>query len=145
LVSSSFRDGGAGVDGGGVTLNQQAAEQFVSPFVTIHVEIGQIAYVSASVSLLNGSLDATNQAGLSFWIAFLPAGGALTNANNFPQFATVNGGDAVVVSLSAVISGLAPGTYRVGLAGVFQGGTNGASATAITGATSALVFQIPPM
>jgi hypothetical protein len=144
-VSSQFRDGGSAPDGGGVTLNEQTtAEQFVSPTVFVQVGIGQLVYVSASASLLNQSPDATNQAGLGFWIASRPVGGTLTNVNSLPQFATVNGGDAVVVSLSAVLPSMAPGSYEIGLAGVFQGGSKGASAVAITGATSALVFQNPP-
>jgi hypothetical protein len=93
--------------------------------------------------MLNFSTDPTNQAFIGFTIAFQPTGGALTDANTRPQAATVNGNSAVVVSLSAVISGLAPGTYQVGLAAapVGTGGTPGASALTLTGATSALVFR----
>jgi hypothetical protein len=144
IVSSQFRDGKPGPAGGVVTLNEQTAEQFVSPTVIVQVEVGQLVYVSGSASLGNASPDATNQAGLGFWIAFRQVGGTLTNVNSLPQFATVNGGGVVVVSLSAVLPSVAPGTYEIGLAGVFQGGSNGASAVAITGATSALVFQNPP-
>jgi hypothetical protein len=144
LQNSAFRDGAPGVGGSSVTLNEQTAEQFVSPPVRVTVGSFQQVYVSASACLLNGSLDATNQAGLGFWIAFQSLGGMITNVNILPQFATVNGGGAVVVSLSAILEGLAPDTYLVGLAGVFQGGTKGASATAISGSTSALVFQLPP-
>jgi hypothetical protein len=143
-VSSQFRDGKSGPDGGVVTLNEQTAEQFVSPTVIVQVGIGQLVYVSASASLLNASPDATNQAGIGFWIAYRPVGGTLTNVDSLPQFATVNGGAAVVVSLSAVLPSVAPGTYEIGLAGMFQDGSKGASAVAITGATAALVFQNPP-
>jgi hypothetical protein len=144
-VSSQFKDGKPGPDGGVVTLNEPTtAEQFVSPTVSVTVTPGQLVYVSASAFLLNQSPDATNQAGIGFWIAYRPVGGTLTNVNSVPQFATVNGQAAVVVSLSAVLPSVAPGTYEIGLAGMWQGGSNGSSAVAVTGATSALVFQNPP-
>jgi hypothetical protein len=91
---------------------------------------------------LGGSFaDQSQDAVIGLRIAYQATGGTLTDANTISQVVRLTYGDQPVVSLSAVISGLAPGTYQVGLAGAWVGGTGGTSVTAFTGATSALVFQ----
>lgn len=141
IVGSGFAQGG-----GGVTFN--SAEQFVSPLVTVTVAANQSVYVSASVTVVGSFANPTDGQLLGFWIAFRPTGGTLTNANPSPQgFAmTGTGGGFASMSLSAVIAGLAPGTYQVGLAGEQIAASNlQTTASAGTGATTALVFMNPAL
>jgi hypothetical protein len=137
IVGSGFAQGG-----GGVTIN--SGEQFLSPLVTVTVAAGQSVYVSASVDVLGSFANPTDLQALGFWIAFRPTGGTtLTNANPAAQgfVMTGTGGAIQSISLSAVIAGLAPGTYQVGLAGEQIAASNlQTTASSGVGATSALVF-----
>jgi hypothetical protein len=131
IVSSAF------TAGAGTTPLAGSPEVFVSPTVTVTVAAGQSVFLSASESL--GNLAPGNDVFIRFWIAYQPAGGTITNATDLPQDESIQGGETNLTSLSAVLSGLAPGTYQVGLAGEVQGNINVLRAEG--GSASALVFQ----
>jgi hypothetical protein len=137
-VSSAFTVG----PGTAPPLN--STEVFVSPTVTVTVAAGQRVFVSASVSLEDiqgpGGVDYDL---LEFWIAYQPQGGTITNAAGAVQYESLQGQEINLTSLSAVLSGLAPGMYQVGLAASFRGGSGNASISAEGGSASALVFQSP--
>jgi hypothetical protein len=91
----------------------------------------------------------TGASDVGFHIVYQSQGGtALTDVGSAAQFITVSppGSDLALASLSAVISGLTPGAYLVGLAGSGQAASVGPTGTgpdiyAYDGTTSALVFQ----
>jgi hypothetical protein len=131
--------GGFNEGASGVTFS--STEQFLGG-LTVTVAADQDVYVSASLSVMGSFQNPSDGEFLLFWIAFQPTGGTLTNVGPVPQglSMTGTGGDLAMVSLSAVIKGLAPGTYQVGLAGEQGPASSGASATAVSGSVSALVF-----
>jgi hypothetical protein len=138
-VGSGFAE-----SGGGTSLN--SGELFVSPLVTVTVAAGQSVYVSASVTVVGSFANLTDGELLDYWIAFQPSGGTLTNADAVGQAFTMTGtgGGFASFSRSAVIAGLAPGTYQVGLAGEQTAASNlQTTATVGSGATAALVFTSP--
>jgi hypothetical protein len=134
-VGSGYADGGPSVQ-----LNIGAAQQFISPLVTVNVQAGQSVYVSASAMAESTAMVGVSGVAIGLSIAYQPTGGTLTNATGGENEALL-GEITEVVSLSAVISGLAPGTYQVGLAGSAAGLLGGPSILAAHGATAALVFQ----
>jgi hypothetical protein len=105
--------------------------------VTVTVAAGQSIYVSANSSIVN---PGANSAVVGFSIAYQASGGTLTNANTTIQETVLGPAPATqLVSLSAVIAGLAPSTYQVGLAGELTFAA--APLVAVQAATAALVFQ----
>jgi hypothetical protein len=98
------------------TTTPTSALTFLSPALPVTVASGQAVLVTATVTL--GTTIAAGASGLRLWIAYQPTGGTVTAAHS---------GDWIDVqavqnslntySFSDTITGLAPGTYTVGMGG----------------------------
>jgi hypothetical protein len=111
-VGSGFAD----TNGSVMDLTNQ--EGFISPFVSVNVAAGQSVYVSANTAF-ESITDISER--VDSWVAYEPTGGTLTNVSTKAQLLDLPGRSLASESLSAVISGLAPGTYQVGLGGFAEG------------------------
>jgi hypothetical protein len=89
---------------------------FLSPALTVNVTSGQAVLVTATITL--GTTIAAEASGLRLWIVYQPSGGTITTPHPIDWI------DAQVVpntlhtyTFSDTITGLATGTYTVGMGG----------------------------
>lgn len=102
--------GWAYVEGQGTTPPSDGAWHFVAPTATVTVATGNKIFVSSSESL------ASTSAGTAGWLGVChqPSGGAIVAASDASLLQAYSS-DVEHYSRSRIFSGLAAGTYRVGL------------------------------
>jgi hypothetical protein len=89
---------------------------FIAQPVTVTVGAGQSVEVTSSASM--GTFSSLGAKNLSLFIGYQPAGGGdITSVGSGMIGLTIPEGQRLDYTLSALISGLAPGQYKVGLAG----------------------------
>jgi hypothetical protein len=104
--------------------------------VTVTVSAGQSIQVTSSAAL--GSTAGTGANNLNLYIAYQSSGGGAINLVGAGQLGlSVSKNDRADFTLSAVISGLAAGSYKVGLAGSSSSANWNSNDSSYT---SALVF-----
>jgi hypothetical protein len=97
--------------------------RIVGPTLTYVVAAGQSVYVNVSAAL--GSTVGAGALNLSIGSQVFLSGGPITQVATELQNLTIGAGQRNVFALTAVVSGLAPGTYTIGLtAGTGDGNTN---------------------
>ena len=111
---------------------------FISPTVTVTVAAGQKVFVSSNCALGAGASGATS---LSLYIGFrsIVAGSPIQTSGGGTVGLTCPANNRHSFGLTAVLSGLPPGTYQVGLAGSSTAPANWNSND--WGYTSALVLN----
>jgi hypothetical protein len=89
---------------------------FLSPALTVNVTSGQAVLVTATITI--GTTIAAGATGLRLWIVYQPSGGALTTPHAIDWIdAQVVQNSLNTFTFSDTITGLATGTYTVGMGG----------------------------
>jgi hypothetical protein len=128
VVSSTFTAGQGNMP--------TATNQFLAPPVAVTITAGQRIYVSSNRAF--GTISAGGAGSLDLYICYQSGAGApvLVSAGIFDNSMPQN--QRLTLGISAVIVGLAAGTYNVGMCGDDDG--NGQWNNSEWGYTSALVY-----
>jgi hypothetical protein len=134
------------VDGGSISgpgADPTGTLKFLAPAQTVNVPAGGSVHVTSTKVLGSGVAGGANELAL-YICGQLQPGGALTTVGEGVVGVRVVQNQRVPMTLSAVIAGLAPGSYAVGLCGQVTNGTSTNWNLNEWGYTSALVFNGGP-
>jgi hypothetical protein len=94
--------------------NPDSGTTFIGPTVDVTIQDGDQIYVDATATM--GSFISLGAGGLTLSVNYSTGGGALTPVVSYPGL-SVGPGEKNIFPLNALITGLAAGTYTVGVSG----------------------------
>ncbi|KAJ3060496.1 hypothetical protein HK102_009472 [Quaeritorhiza haematococci] len=98
----------------GTMANPNAGDTFIGPTVDVTIQDGDQIYIQATATM--GSFISLGAGGLTLSLNYASGGGALTPVVSYPGL-SVGPGEKTIFPLNALITGIAPGTYTVGVSG----------------------------